>query len=220
MKRVVRCTTALALTLSCLLFGCSASTPLQESARSIVCTPAFGEDYGKVQAAVAEKTADAQLIAVRSSSYAAADDASEWMYLYYSWDRSCAYTVFVLDGQAVAGEYATMAFTQGDLAAAPAVGDIAIDADAAYAAAVEALDGEDSVYVWRAYLMLCTEGADDSSEDVMQWVFQFNGKGDQEEFETVAEKACEDAASPFALCVDARTGEVRMMDAESAENAA
>lgn len=211
MKRSVHFAMAVVLALvACCSAGCSPAPSMGESARVIACEPALGDGYDRAYAAIAEKASDAQLVAVRSSTYASAGNASEWMYLFYSWDRARAYTAFVVDGEAVAGEYAGMAFTQDDLAEAPGAADVAIDADEAYSIAVDSLGGDGSVYAWRAYLVLFTEEGD-ASEDDMSWVFQFNGRGDVEDLEKAVGSSYNDVAEPFSVGVDARTGAVRSM---------
>ena len=117
------------------------------------------------------KAADAKLLAIRSSSYSSENAPSQWMYLFYSLNRAYAYTVFVSDGQATAADSGPMSISPQDFDAIPDASAITIDADDAWNAIVESMDGDGEICTARVFLMTYVKGDDDPTHDAMKWFF-------------------------------------------------
>ena len=180
--------------------GCDAGAKAKEAADDIAIQPAMGESYEAALAAVQEKASDAKLLAVRLSAAADSSTAPEWMYLFISHTRVCAYTVFMSEGQATAAEYAQMSFTEDEFNAIPDPSVMQIDADQAYDLVKDTLAPDqvaEDVSIW---LMTYVKEDADPTEYAMKWVFSFN--------EDIEEDADGNEVRPFAYYVDAYTGDV------------
>lgn len=204
---------ALALPSLGALGGCTPASPARTSACALVFSPALGESYEAACAAAAEKADDAKLMAVRSTSFSFADAEPGWMYLFYSWERACAYTVFVAGTTATAGETGNLAITQEEFDALPDAGVLTWDADAAYRQITNVLEGDEEFLTCRAYLMTY----DETSEDALVWFFSFNEADDVASYLGEVE-----AASPIApaqvWAVDAQSGEATRVSVEKADD--
>ena len=203
-----------------LLAGCSESKAAS-SAKQILFDAAFSNDYQAALDEARNKADDAKFIAVRTSSYGYAQSSSSWMYLFYSWTDATAYTVFVVDGVATAGETGNLPFTQDDLNAVPDASELTYDADAAYDLLVKSLEGDSEFLTCRAYLMAYAEGEDDPTADAMKWFFSFNEEADVADLmadKEVESKVDPDASySPRAFTVDATTGEIEELIQDTSE---
>lgn len=201
---------ALALPSLGALGGCTPASPARASACALAFSPALGESYEAACAAAAEKADDAKLMAVRSTSFSFADAEPGWMYLFYSWERACAYTVFVAGTTATAGETGNLAITQEEFNTLPDAGALAWDADAAYQQITNVLEGDEEFLTCRAYLMTY----DETGEDALVWFFSFNEADDVASYLGEVE-----AASPIASAqvwaVDAQSGEATRVFEES-----
>ncbi|MEE0706715.1 MAG: hypothetical protein UCH28_10090 [Adlercreutzia sp.] len=195
------------------LEGCTPASPARASACALAFSPALGESYEAACAAAAEKADDAKLMAVRSTSFSFADAEPGWMYLFYSWERASAYTVFVTGTTATAGETGNLAITQEEFDALPAVTALAWDADGAYQQITNVLEGDEEFLTCRAYLMTY----DETSEDALVWFFSFNEADDVASYLGEVE-----AASPIApaqvWAVDAQSGEATRVSIEEADD--
>ncbi|WP_302853176.1 hypothetical protein [uncultured Slackia sp.] len=134
----------------------------------------MGETYQAALEAAHDKAADAKLLAIRSSSYSSENAPSQWMYLFYSLDRAYAYTVFVSDGQATAADSGPMSISPQDFDAIPDTSKIVIDANDAWNAIVESMDGDGEICTARVFLMTYVKGDDDPTHDAMKWFFSLN----------------------------------------------
>lgn len=189
---------------ACVLGGCSSNAKATEAADQISIHAALGDSYDAALAAVQEKASDAKLLAVRMSSEASDEGTPEWMYLFISRVRVCAYTVFVSNGEAIAAEYAQMSFAQEEFDAIPDPSAIAVDADKAYELIKENLAADQIPQDVSVWLMTFVKEDPDPTEYAMKWVFSFNEAAAQDE----ESEEGEDAPVPFAYYVDAYTGDV------------
>lgn len=171
LERIVA--TVAALCLATALCACAGSAA-KSSASKISVSKAMGETYQAALEAVHDKAADAKLLAIRSSSYSSEDAPSQWMYLFYSLDRAYAYTVFVSDGQATAADSGPMSISPQDFDAIPDASAITIDANDAWNAIVESMDGNGEICTARIFLMTYVKGDEDPTHDAMKWFFSLN----------------------------------------------
>lgn len=160
------------------MLAACASSPAASTARQMMFSPSLGDDYRAAAAVMEEEADDAKLLAIRSSSCATGATTPSWMYLFYSWDKAQAYTVFVVNGEASLGETGNLPLTPDDFAAVPDVDALAFDADAAYERVLEAIEGEEEFSTCRAYLMTYVKGDDDPTADALKWFFVFNDPDD------------------------------------------
>lgn len=217
---IVAIAAACALLCATLLAGCIESKA-SSSAKQISFNAAFSENYQAALEEARSQADDVKFIAVRTSSYGFAGSSPSWMYLFYSWKDATAYTVFVVDGVATAGETGALSFTQGDLDAVPDISGITYDANAAYELLTESLEGDGELLTCRSYLMAYAEGEEDPTADAMKWFFSFNEEADIEDLaaESAAEsdENSEADRSPRAFTVDAMTGEIEELSQEADE---
>ena len=171
LERIVA--TVAALCLATALCACAGSAA-KSSASKISVSKAMGETYQAALEAAHDKAADAKLLAIRSSSYSSEDAPSQWMYLVYSLDRAYAYTVFVSDGQATAADSGPMSISPQDFNAIPDASAITIDANDAWNAIVESMDGNGEICTARIFLMTYVKGDEDPTHDAMKWFFSLN----------------------------------------------
>ena len=171
LERIVA--TVAALCLATALCACVGSAA-KNSASKISVSKAMGETYQAALEAAHDKAADAKLLAIRSSSYSSEDAPSQWMYLFYSLDRAYAYTVFVSDGQATAADSGPMSISPQDFDAIPDASAITIDANDAWNAIVESMDGNGEICTARIFLMTYVKGDEDPTHDAMKWFFSLN----------------------------------------------
>lgn len=171
LERIVA--TIAALCLATALCACAGSAA-KSSASKISVSKAMGETYQAALEAAHDKAADAKLLAIRSSSYSSEDAPSQWMYLFYSLDRAYAYTVFVSDGQATAADSGPMSISPQDFDAIPDASAITIDANDAWNAIVESMDGNGEICTARIFLMAYVKGDEDPTHDAMKWFFSLN----------------------------------------------
>lgn len=188
--------------------GCSSRSVATTSAETISFLPACGDDYQTALAAVHEKADDAKLLAIRTSTYCDSDAASNWMYLFYSWKRASAYTVFMINGEANVADMGGMAYNQTDFDAVPDLEGITYDADAAYEELLKNLEGDERLVTCRSYLMTYIAEDDDPTADSFKWFFSFNEEDVNDRGSAVTSDNDAPISSPRAFCVDVRTGEV------------
>lgn len=162
-----------AVCLATALCAC-ANSAAKSSASRISIGEAMGETYQTALEAAHDKAADAKLLAIRSSSYSSENAPSQWMYLFYSLDRAYAYTVFVSDGQATAADSGPMSISPQDFDAIPDTSKIMIDANDAWNAIVESMDGDGEICTARVFLMTYVKGDNDPTHDAMKWFFSLN----------------------------------------------
>ena len=193
----------------CILPSCAANTSLA-TAKQIKFAPSLENDYQLAVSAIEEKADDAKLIAIRLSSFADSETTPSWMYLFYSWNRASAYTVFVVEGEATIGETGNLPFTQSDFEAVPDASNITYDADAAFELLLDTIKKDDELSTCRAYLMTYVEGDDDPTVDAMKWFFSFNDPNDIESISNGEETEDENDSSltEHIFSVDAQSGEV------------
>lgn len=170
---VIIAISAIAALAACGLCSCAGS-PAKESASKISVSAALGSTYQTAVDAVRQKADDAKLLAIRSSSYCSDGNPSEWMYLFYSFNKAYAYTAFVSNGEATVADSGPMAISSEEFAAIPDSDAIAVDAPDAWKAVVSALDGEGKIYTTRIFLMTFITEDSDPTQDAMQWFFSVN----------------------------------------------
>lgn len=197
-----------------LLAGCGSSDPATASARALGFSAALGDSYQAACDAMAEKADDARLMAVRSTSFSSADAKPSWMYLFYSWERACAYTVFVSGTTATAGDTGNLAITEEEFATLPSVDALAWDADTAYDQVLTELEGVGEFLTCRAYLMTY----DETGEDELIWFFSFNDADDVASYLGDVEALGEVAPAQL-WAVDAQSGEISCVTVNEPEEA-
>lgn len=198
-------------------------------------TPAFGDEFGIVTDAMTQEAEDAVFVAARLSTTVSSEVACSWSYLFGSAQEAAAWTVFTDAGQAYPAYYGDYSLTEEEASQVPSADEVHYDADASFALAVEALDGEqvDSCY---AYILARVDG-DDAGYKPMTWYFEINSQAEASaalatedaaagEEDSSAEGASESdsrnasaedneaeaqAAGGIVVSVDARTGEVALL---------
>lgn len=205
---VLAVTLALAMALAGCLSACASQSTAASSASRIAFEPAFGTDYEIARDAVSQRAEDARLLAVSSSDLSQAHFTPGWSYLFYSWQRASAYTVFVADGQATIADNPGLSFSQDDFDAVPEPADIAWDSDAAYDSVVKQLDGEGEYLTCRAYLTTYAPDSADGAIGAFEWIFSLNDEGD---LRSVYLNPDAEIAPAAMFSVDARTGKAERM---------
>lgn len=190
------------------LGACSSPSPAAESAARIPFDPAFASAYEPAAEAVQLRTDDAKLLAVRSSSFSQAHFAPTWTFLFYSWQRTSAYTVEVSGGEAKVTDNPGLTFAQSSFAEVPDTIEVAMDADEAYALVVDSLKGDGSYMTCRAYLMTYISEDEGSPDDAYAWFFSFN---ETEDLKQIHLDPAENLAPAATYAVNANTGEVRQV---------
>lgn len=176
--RIVSAVLATALALVGCLSACASQSPATSSASRIAFEAAFDTDYEIARDAVAQRAEDAKLLAVSSTDFSQAHFAPGWSFLFYSWQRASAYTVFVADGQATIADNPGLSVSQDDFDAIPKPTSIVWDADAAYGSVIEQLDGQGEYLTCRAYLTFASSDGDGKGQNTFEWVFSLNEEQD------------------------------------------
>ncbi len=204
---------AIVSAIACMLCSCAAS-PAKESASKISVDEAMGDTYQKALDAAQQKADDVKLLAIRSSSYCSDNEPSTWMYLFYSFDRAYAYTVFVSDGNAMAADSGPMSISPDEFASIPDAANITVDAPDAWKAVASALDGDSKVYTARAFLMTYIKGDDDPMQDAMKWFFSVNENDNLSAFFENSEQKQDNSAQARLFAVNCSDASVTEIDAE------
>ena len=193
--------------------GC-ASNDAQAAAESIEVGPAINEELEQIDAAVLEeKSDDARLVAIRTVFELEPGDTARWQYVYVSRDQVREYTArFKKDEMVVDSVPQAASLLASEMESIPDVSEIALDADAAYDKALEALEPGDEVKTLDAYLFTYVSDGSIEKVDAMTWYFVFNGtppeQTEKEEYEDVAPTAS------YAIAVNAVTGDVKRVEVE------
>lgn len=164
-----------------LLSSCLAPSVSRESASHMSYDPAFTQSYVAAQEAVSLKAEDAKLLAIQSDDFTLPGSKTSWVYLFYSWDRSSAYTVTVANGSAKVTDNPGMSLAKTNFEAIPDISDSAFDADAAYRAVTEQLDGTGKLITCRAYIVSYAGESESATMPPCTWVFSFNQAEDVRE---------------------------------------
>lgn len=201
------CVLVVSLTIVALtLTACAKQSPAAKSASDMSYAPAFGQDYLIAQEAVNARADDAKLLALQSTDFSMSGSSASWMFLFYSWQRSSAYTVFVADGQATVADVPDASMARSEYEAIPdTAGTVVYDADQAYQLAVDGLKGEDRLITCRAFLMTYVARDEDPTVSANKWYFSFNENQDVRD--ATVDKT-ESISEPRLLAVDATTGQV------------
>ena len=202
------------MTVCGMLYAC-ANSPAKDSASSIAMKDALGDTYQKALESVQTKAPDAKLLAIRSSSYSDENSASEWMYLFYSFDRAYAYTVFATDGDTTVADSGPMSISADDFEAIPDASTITVDAPNAWNCVTDSIDGDGRVYTARAFLMTYVDGDDDPTRDAMKWFFSINQADNLSSFFEKSDENSNNAAPARLFSVDCMNSSVSELDAES-----
>lgn len=205
---------AAALAMAGLLVGCSSSmaNEARSAAESIEVGPAVNEELEQIDVAMLkEKSDDARLVAIRTIFELEPGDTAHWQYVYVSRDQVREYTArFKKDEMVVDSVPQAASLLASEMESIPPVSEIAVDADAAYAKALELLGSDDEVKTLDAYLFTYVSDGSIEKIDAMTWYFVFNGT----QPEQTEKEQYEDAATTesFAIAVNAVTGEAKRVD--------
>lgn len=191
--------------------GC-ASNSARTAAESIEVGPAINEGLEQIDAAMLEeKSDDARLVAIRTVFELEPGDAARWQYVYVSRDQVREYTArFKKDEMVVDSVPQAASLLASEMEAIPDVSGISLDADAAYAKALEALEPNDEVKTLDAYLLTFVREGTTEEVDPMTWYFVFNGTQPEQTEKEQYEDAVPTAS--FVIAVNAVTGDVKRVD--------